>query len=293
MSYNCNQCDFCTINYYRLKKHKDIEHSDAKVHQCEKCNKLLSSKYILEKHREKCSGLNILQCKYCHELFANRKSKYNHTLTCKHKDDTMQNTIINDHSIIDNSITNNDNSVHNITNHNTTINNTTNNYNTTNVIKFEIDSREMTKFVTHHITAELVKTIIDKYLNLSHKHPHIPVIDNYSYTLFDIPENKCVKRKNNRAQTSSVHVGNGIWNEVPDRMIYDKLVRDTTKSFINQLDEVEKLPNITSTFQRKIYRLRESSQPFAEYIFDDERELLQQWRFLKENMKCLFYNRSK
>jgi hypothetical protein len=53
---------------------------------CKKCNKELSSFQNLTKHEQGCKGVsNILECHYCHQIFASQQCKSKHIQRCKIK----------------------------------------------------------------------------------------------------------------------------------------------------------------------------------------------------------------
>jgi hypothetical protein len=52
--------------------------------QCNKCNKILSSKQNLNKHLLICKGIsNQLECHLCHKILSDRSSKSKHLKICK------------------------------------------------------------------------------------------------------------------------------------------------------------------------------------------------------------------
>jgi hypothetical protein len=52
--------------------------------QCNKCNKILSSKQNLNKHLLICKGIsNPLECHLCHKILSDRSSKSKHLKICK------------------------------------------------------------------------------------------------------------------------------------------------------------------------------------------------------------------
>jgi hypothetical protein len=60
------------------------ENNDDK--KCNKCNKILSSKYYLKKHLLKCKGVsNPLECHICHKILYDSSSKSNHLKICREK----------------------------------------------------------------------------------------------------------------------------------------------------------------------------------------------------------------
>ena len=81
--------------------------------QCEKCEKILSSRQNYTKHIAKCKGkINILQCQICKEIFTVATAKYRHQKKCKEKQliTTVQSGEI--HNVINN-IENQNNNIQN------------------------------------------------------------------------------------------------------------------------------------------------------------------------------------
>ena len=66
-----------------IKKNKIINTNNKK---CYKCDKIVSSKYYLEKHLKTCNGVsNPLECHLCHKILANSGSKSHHLKICAQK----------------------------------------------------------------------------------------------------------------------------------------------------------------------------------------------------------------
>ncbi len=77
---------------------------------CQKCNKKFKTLHGLKKHEAGCKGVsNILECHYCHQIFASQQSKSKHIQRCKIKktQDLVAQPITEHNSI--NHITNNSN----------------------------------------------------------------------------------------------------------------------------------------------------------------------------------------
>jgi hypothetical protein len=285
MTFQCKQCEHIASSYYYLKKHILSEHLTENQYTCEKCNKSLSSKQKLDNHLRHCNGVLSLQCPYCKKEFKHRNSKCRHLKKCSQKVQT--NNIASQTDIVNNVTINN--------NCNNTTNNITNNItNTQNItIKFEVANNKECEFISSHITAEDIKNIIDNYYDLGNKYLHLDILNMYNNKLFDIPQNRCIKKTNSRSKYSKIHMGDNKWNFVIDRNVYDKLVMDTSKNFIHKLDETENSIKSKSEFLKKLYFLRGKTDPFTGRIYEDEKELTEELNIAKNNIKCAVLNYSK
>lgn len=110
MSFTLGKCPYCfytSDKKYNLKRHIKTKHKDKKnrikikrrkkkivlvqqniksnkekdilkEHECSKCNKKYKTKRFLEKHEEKCDGLDILTCYKCMKVFSSKSSKSRH-----------------------------------------------------------------------------------------------------------------------------------------------------------------------------------------------------------------------
>ena len=56
---------------------KKVDNKDIKF-QCQKCEKVLSCKFSLDRHEKKCKGVHSLQCPTCFKVFSNKVSKCRH-----------------------------------------------------------------------------------------------------------------------------------------------------------------------------------------------------------------------
>jgi hypothetical protein len=105
--YNCSLCLYNTDLKYNFNRHMKLKHSinneDTKNNnkdnkdiikdiievnnednKCVKCDKILSSKYYLQKHLITCKGVsNPLECHLCHKIFSDKTSKSHHLKICK------------------------------------------------------------------------------------------------------------------------------------------------------------------------------------------------------------------
>lgn len=206
--------------------------------QCDKCLHIFTQRHSLLKHYANCKGIvNKCQCIYCYKIFQNVRMKNNHYRTCSAKKqydantkkasedptidvestsfDKTNNTEVNNQTIINANTTNNNTTNNNTTNNNTTNiqnNNTTNN-NITNIMVF----KENEPLLFDHITKQSLKKIIQL--------PNFDdVVKAFGEEVWKRKENQCVKKTNMRSSTSSVHVGNNVWESRTDKLVYPPLI---------------------------------------------------------------------
>lgn len=255
---------------------------------CEKCKHVMKTTWGLKRHFDRCDGFSPLECPYCFRIFAHKYGKSKHTKICKCNPENLQGDItinkIIDHSTITNSSVSIDQSTDN------SVHNTTNNYNNINIIRFEIDKKKHTQFISAHITPEEIKEILDKYFDLRDRYNHIEILNEYFDRLLDIPENKCIKKTDIKSKYSQIHTGDNKWVMKPDRNIYDKLIMDTTKNFFHKLDETEKIRS--RDLHKKVSNIRDSVEHFTDHIFEDEKELIKELQVATDAIKCTVVNHS-
>ena len=190
--------------------------------ECEKCNKIFSSKQYLNKHLLICKGVsNPLECHFCHKILANRGSKSTHLKICKEKEISKELIIIekednelilndNSHQIINNNITNN-----NITNNNITYN--------INLVSYNIEDRKI-KFDVSHLNK-------NNFYKLTSMHKN----DAFSYyynKLFENKNNQMIIKSNLRHNYSKVHTGFNIWQKILDENIYHIIMHFISESLL-------------------------------------------------------------
>ena len=174
-----------------IKNRNDNEIKNENKNQCIKCNKIVSSKYYLEKHLLICNGVsNPLECHLCHKILANSGSKSIHLKNCK-----IKLSLIDDEkpSIpIDNNID--------------------------NIIVFNPNNPNGKSFKTDHINLEFINNLL--------KIKEEDALSLYTTKILDNPENRCIKKTNMRSTFSEIHVGNNKWNSYYDSDIYPKFISE-------------------------------------------------------------------
>ena len=202
-------------NLNNLSQNLNIDDNNILPNQCLQCNKIYSSKKGLKVHLLNCKGINKdKQCIYCKKMLATKQSKDRHQLICKDKDTPT--TIINNTTINDNSITNIDNS---------TTNNIQNNDNSVNIVVFNSNPKQTTKFDTHHITPEVLIQIFKQSMNNNTK-----LCSNLLDIIWEQVNNRCIIKPNIKTQISKISGENGSWLSGLDLDIYPKYLKDAYKT---------------------------------------------------------------
>ena len=295
--FRCQFCDYKTNKLYNLNRHKTIKHVEneqaglidiqtgkidvqagkidlqaGKIdinRYCDKCDKVFTRTYGLNKHKEKCKGkINPLECNFCKKVFSLPSAKCRHQKICKEKDkpnESNANTIIQTQNNIENQ---------NITN-NITNNNITNN--TINIIAF--DPEEECNFVKTEAFTKHIKDLLMRYTN------DIKLIQQYNRGLFMIKENQCVKKTNLRSVHSKVHLGEDKWQMMLDKNIYPKLVSDYANDFCNFILSHKRERH--RSLERKLDCIADGG-----YINDEEevqKKLAKDYNNLVHDLKLLAY----
>jgi len=196
--------------------------------QCEKCEKILSSKQNFNNHIKKCIGkINILECKICKEVFTLHQAKYRHQKKCnikaeeeaKEKEKIMAQTIYNI----------NNNNINNSTN-------TTNSHNINiNLLTFpkEGENNENFKFLSDHIDAKEFRRIWDQ------QKPEIG-FRKFMHALLNRAENRIVHKTNLNTKHSEIHIGDNKWETALDRNVYPTLMHEVSCTALEHSQEYKK-----------------------------------------------------
>ena len=242
--HSCTFCDYSSNRKFCIKRHEiskhskeilqenipvveenislDIEENDClnnnKKYFCSKCNKgYLHTKY-LNKHEEKCIGVDIMTCPKCMISFttSSAKSKHIKRNNCKAKSiihARVPNIQNNDNRIINNNITNdnkiiNDNRV--INNDNRIINNyIINNY-----------GEERLDYLTNDVMYDIIQKCdnsISLYIENKHFNKDFPENHNIKY---DAKTKKCKVKENNR------------WKNMDISLVSSKLLSDNSDKLL-------------------------------------------------------------
>ena len=255
--------------------------------KCNKCNKILSSKYYLEKHILICKGIsNPLECHICHKIFGNSGSKSTHLKMCKFKlsliDDEKQsipiNGIINNITNNNNNITNNIDNINNINNIDN-IDNSINTSNITNIIVFNPNNLNGKSFKTDHINLEF----ISKLLKIKEE----DALSLYTKKILDNPENRCIKKTNMRSTFSEIHIGDNKWNSYYDNDIYPKFISEISNCLCELLVDKISSKNIIN----KLIEFLDYMSDYG-YCNDDniKNKINKKHKELIQKIKAIVYN---
>ena len=226
--YYCNYCTYFSNRKYNLTKHINNKHTDIIINEksvknvnpnvknvspektkdtedednlCCKCNKKYSSKRYLNKHEEKCKGIDGLTCLKCMVSFTTRAAKSRHIK----RDSCKPRSIIHarepkSQNVCDTKIINIQ-TQNNIQNNNLIINNFGN---------------ERTDHITHQDIVKILMSGINTlpmYIEKKHFDKKFPENNNIVYT----KENKCKVLEDN------------CWKEKDIGLLSSKLIQDNTQ----------------------------------------------------------------
>ena len=308
--YNCSLCLYKTDIKFNFNRHMVLKHTkneDKKVgdycknvddycnkvvdccrkvddcckevdcdNKCIKCNKILSSKYYLQKHLIICKGVsNPLECHLCHKIYSDKTSKSHHLKICKGK--ISSELILTTNNINSNNVNNNT-----ITTTNNINNGTINTTNITNIIIFDPSNTNGTTLKTDHIDLDFISSLLKKKEN--------DALFLYIKKMLDNPANRCIRKTNLRSIFSEIHVGNNKWDSCYDKDIYPKILSEFSNCFGDLL--TTKVPN-----KKIINKLLE----FIDYIAEDgycnneeiKDEIRNNYKTLIQKTKTIFYNITK
>ena len=272
--HNCALCNYKTKRKFDLKRHQNAMHNKPTLNneednistnnfnfvgdnfnfvgdnfnyvgndnKCNKCNKILSSKYYLQKHLVICKGVsNPLECHLCHKIYACRTSKSKHLKICREK--SLQLVPIVEEPILEvvpipsqqqsqqlvqaapQQINNN---TQIILNNNKTYNNNCNNTYNINLIRFNEEELKI-DFDSNHLEEEN---------NIIHKLYIIAPEDGFRKfykKLFENKNNQMVIKKSLRHTYSKVHTGLNIWQIMLDDYIYHIIMHFISETMLSYI----------------------------------------------------------
>jgi hypothetical protein len=224
--YNCIYCNYNSNRKYNLNIHEINKHSKEILNEkndkniecnfsdlgninienkCEKCYKILSTKYTLIKHMEKCNGFDKLTCCKCMKSFSSHQSKSNHMKRDNCKAKSLVYAKINNINNISNITNNIDNSIVNNTINNTYI---INNYG--NERLDYLSNEDMYKILTNINSIPL-------YIEKKHFNKDFPENHNIMY---DDKSKRCKIKENNK------------WKTINLSLMSIKLINDNSNSLL-------------------------------------------------------------
>jgi hypothetical protein len=326
--YQCSCCEYSTDRKYNIDRHMFVKHIEAYKNQgtiqaiqkeknisenggkyipstnspftCKKCCKTFTTLRWMKHHDIKCKGVvDSHTCEYCKTIFSNPCNKYRHLKTCKKKKEVDQMALVptntaksagtvpgSENGCLVNNITNNFETQNN---NNTNIQNQQNN--NVNIIVFNPNDMQ---FLTDHIDIEKITKMIarDTRRPEERQEPRA-IISTYGRDLLGRPENKCIQKKNLRANYAKVHMGKNKWKSMLDQDVYPKLacnIANTFQSFLHSCTDDVKT-NI------RLY-VRERMIPFLDYMAeqgycnDEERaqHVMEQFNALVQELRLVTFD---
>ena len=194
-------------------KNTNIDSNNTNIDTvCDKCGKILSSKYYLKEHINKCKGvINSLECYLCHKVFAFSSSKAVHMKKCKINKKDLPIVNSSNLEILPKTQINNNNNI--------IINNTYN----INLIYYDKEDNKIT-FDISHFTNEMICKIVTR-----------DETDGFKYfcdKLFENKNNQMIIKSNLRNKYSNIHLGMNIWEKILDNYIYPIIMSHIAEQMI-------------------------------------------------------------
>ena len=259
-AFSCEFCDSVFTRSYNLRRHTERKHSTQNVNlfpqnvnlppqnvnlfpqnvnlppqnvnllenkinseenTCINCNKVFANKWTLKRHNINCTGNKDPQiCGFCNKSFTTRAGKSRHIKICKIKNTAL---IVQPNNSVSETP---HNDINNITNNITigTQNNTTNNFN------IVIYDQNRTNFITDHITTDILRNILLRNMDDG-------AIRKYSDQVMQREENNCIRKLDKRSSYSQVHIGENIWKNVPDKIVYPEIVSKIAEDMQDRVSE--------------------------------------------------------
>ena len=78
--FKCNKCDFTSVHYASVRKHKISKHDGIK-YQCEKCEKSFTDSSTLLRHRKSIHDGIVYKCELCQKTFSDGSALTRHKKT--------------------------------------------------------------------------------------------------------------------------------------------------------------------------------------------------------------------
>ena len=277
------------------------------IYECEKCNKVFSRKWSMQRHMDKCMGqVDLLSCEYCDKLFSHEKSRFKHYKICEKKKEAEENPeafrkgkelILTDgnvgklKTVLENvtpptvsSIETQNNNIHMNT---IDTQNNIQTQNNQNIIL--VYNPENIEFIRDHIGDEAMNYIKRMYPSVDKR-----MVMDYSKRLFDLPQNQCIRKQDLKSGHSDVHVGENIWEKVSDKVLYPQLACNVANNMSDYLNVKRDL--LRKEAFEKIIR-------FVDYMADEgyintdnqerEKYILQEYKSFSRELKLIVFNKTR
>ena len=296
--YTCELCNYSFRRRFNLERHLYSKHMDVYMNDlkeeakqsdpntCSKCSKVFSTEVWMRHHEAICKGVNEHTCEFCKKEFSAPCNKYRHLKTCKRKKESDQAMMVKNATYITNN-----NTIQTQNNIETQNNQTIQTQNNVNIIVFKPEDMQ---FLTDHIDMKKITKLIaqDTRRPEDRQEPR-SIISTYGRELLERPENKCIQKKNLRANYAKVHLGKNKWKSMLDQDVYPKLACDIANTFQNFLFSCT---NDVKTNIR-LY-VRERMIPFLDYMAeqgycnDEERaqNVMEQFNALVQELRLVTFD---
>ena len=204
--------------------------------QCVKCETIFAKRCTMLKHSVKCQGKKYTeQCPHCNKILKHKKNMPGHIKICQSKAlvlVTRQPPLIETPS--QPQPQQQQPPVPSVVNNNTNNTNTTNNIQN-NVINIQIQTppmifEENTPYLFDHITKKTIRQLL-------RRNDYSELMDAFSRDVLKRSENQCVRKTNLRSSTSSVHVGNNIWEAQADSQVIPKVLCNLAMTLSGSIEE--------------------------------------------------------
>jgi hypothetical protein len=286
--YKCDHCEYTSNKINNVNLHSDIKHRGSKLKlktesfNCDKCLKVFSRKFNLQRHYENCKGIvNPCECQKCNKIFSCMSSRIRHSKTCKVKETNITPSVINNITNITNNTTNNNT---NITNN--IINNT---------YIFQSDPNVHPLAYQNYSMIHLSNDVI-----LPNKNNFPLMIEDFGRLIYNDERNKNIKKKGSKTKYCLVKKENGEWINKLDKDIIPKVTKDIAYNFRIVIDDNEtELVNINRRLKSIIPELTEFLGILIDFNFDLEelndtdREDSKKFKDMKNRTICIIVDSSK
>jgi len=300
----CPLCIYSTSRNYNLKRHvllKHEEYNNENMETLKMMDETLRHYIWGNKSESNNMDIEIRKCPHCKISLYDRANRYRHLKTCKVKMALEQNAFdlsSRNEAETSTSVTKHEQTQYltqNIETQNQVhIQNQHNQHNEQNNINIIVFNPNEIPFLTDHIdVGKITKLIARDTKRPEDRQEPRSIISVYGRDLLERAENKCIQKKNLRANYAKVHIGRNKWKSVLDKDIYPKLACNIANTFQNFLS------NCTGDIKTNIrLYVRKRLIPFLDYMADqgycneEERaqDILEQFNALVQEMRLITFD---
>jgi hypothetical protein len=159
---------------------------------------------------------------------------------------------------------------------------------------FEGDSMEMQKDIENKINNITENNIlINQTIHHITDENFIKTVHWFIDKLFEVENNRCVKKTNIKSNHSKVHVGNNEWKIVDDVTVYNKVVSDILITFLSFLHRYQKDTVTTPTGLQNKELLQQKTSDFMFQYKENNPKYIKEFKKLIHYVKIVVYNYTK